>query len=52
MWWYWHKKIIFLDYIQHNGDISLEKSVISSSQRPLPENTQHLQQNIYAPGGI
>jgi hypothetical protein len=26
--------------------------VISSSQRPLPENTQHLQQNIYAPGGI
>jgi len=27
--------------------------VISSSQRPLPDNTQHLQQtNIHAPGGI
>jgi len=27
--------------------------VISSSQRPLPDNTQHSQQtNIYAPGGI
>jgi len=27
--------------------------VISSSQRPLPENTQHLQQtNIHATGGI
>ena len=27
--------------------------VISSSQRPLPDNTQHSQQtNIHAPGGI
>jgi hypothetical protein len=44
-----------LDHTQRRARVSktpLER-VISSSQRPLPDNTQHPQQtNIYAPGGI
>jgi hypothetical protein len=32
---------------------SLNKAVISLSQKPLPDNTQHTQNtNIHAPGGI
>jgi hypothetical protein len=37
---------------QHSREDSSGR-VISSSQRPLPDNTRHSQQtNIYAPGGI
>jgi len=45
----------FLDHTQRRttvGRTALDE-VISSSQRPLPDNTQHSQQtNIRAPGGI
>ena len=38
---------MFLDHTQRRS------TVISSSQRPLPDNTRHSQQtNIHAPGGI
>ena len=37
----------------HHSQQDSSGRVISSSQRPLPENTQHSQQkNIHAPGGI
>jgi hypothetical protein len=37
----------------HHSRYDSSGRVISSSQRPLPDNTQHLQQtNIHAPGGI
>ena len=37
----------------HHSRYDSSGRVISSSQRPLPDNTQHSQQtNIYAPGGI
>ena len=37
----------------HRSRQDFSGRVISSSQRPLPDNTQHLQQtNIHAPGGI
>ena len=42
--------------ITHNDaseSVGLPGHVISSSQRPLPDNTQHSQQtNIHDPGGI
>jgi hypothetical protein len=44
-----------LHYIQRRISVGRNSSgrVISSSQRPLPDNTQHSQQtNIRAPGGI
>jgi len=37
----------------HHSRYDSSGRVISSSQRPLPDNTQHSQQkNIHAPGGI
>jgi len=37
----------------HHSPLDSSGRVISSSQRPLPDNTQHSQQtNVYAPGGI
>ena len=37
----------------HHNRYDSSGRVISSSQRPLPDNTQHSQQaNIHAPGGI
>ena len=43
-------------YITHNDapqSVGLLWTVVSSSQRPLPDNTQHSQQTeIHAPGGI
>jgi len=37
----------------HHSRYDSSERVISSSRRPLPDNTQHLQQtDIYAPGGI
>jgi hypothetical protein len=37
----------------HHSRLDSSGRVISSSQRPLPDNTQHSQQtNIHAPGGI
>ena len=37
----------------HHSQQDSSGRVISSSQRPLPDNTQHLQQtDIHAPGGI
>ena len=37
----------------HHSRQDFSGRVISSSQRPLPDNTQHLQQtNIHAPSGI
>ena len=37
----------------HHSRYDSSGRVISSSQRPLPDNTRHSQQtNIYAPGGI
>ena len=46
---------MFLDHTQRRSTVGrtpLER-VISSSQRPLPDNTRHSQQtNIHAPGGI
>ena len=38
---------------QHHSRYDSSGRVISSSQRPLPDNTQHSQQkNIHTPGGI
>jgi hypothetical protein len=45
----------FLDHTQRRAKVgrTLLRRVISSSQRPLPDNTQHTQKtNIHAPGGI
>jgi hypothetical protein len=45
----------FLDHTQRRATVGRTPvgRVISSSQRPLPDNTQHIQQtNIHAPGGI
>ena len=37
----------------HNSRLDSSERVISASQRPLPDNTQHSQQtDIHAPGGI
>ena len=37
----------------HHSRLDSSGRVISASQRPLPDNTQHSQQtNIHAPGGI
>ena len=37
----------------HHSRLDCSGRVIGSSQRPLPDNTQHSQQtNIHAPGGI
>ena len=37
----------------HHSRFESSGRVISSSQRPLPDNTQHSQQtNFHAPGGI
>ena len=37
----------------HHSRLDSSGHVISSSQRPLPDNTQHSQQtDIHAPGGI
>ena len=50
--------LLFLDVSRshtttHHGRWDSSERVISSSQRPLPDNTQHSQQtNIHAPGGI
>ena len=48
---------MFLDHTQRRSTVGRtpldDGRVISSSQRPLPDNTQHSQQtNIHAPGGI
>jgi len=44
----------FLDHTQtHSSRYDFSGRVISSSQRPLPDNTQHSQQtDRHAPGGI
>ena len=45
----------FLDHTQRRTTVGRKSSerVIRSSQRPLPDNTQHSQQtDIHAPGGI
>jgi hypothetical protein len=45
----------FLDHIQRRATVGRTSvgRVISSSQKPLPDYTQHRQQtNIHAPGGI
>ena len=45
----------FLRFLDHTQRRTTDSSgqVISSSQRPLPDSTQHSQQtNIHAPGGI
>ena len=43
-------RIVFLT---HHSRYNPSGRVISPSQRPLPDNTQHSQQtNIHAPGGI
>ena len=47
----------FLDHTQRRTTVGMtydsSRRVISSSQRPLPDNTRHSQQtNIHAPGGI
>jgi hypothetical protein len=45
----------FLDHTQRRATVSRIPlgRVVSSSQRPLPDNTQHTQQtNIHAPGEI
>ena len=47
--------LMFLDHTQRRSTVGRTSSgrVISSSQRPLPDNTRHSQQtNIHAPGGI
>ena len=48
---------MFLDHTQRRSTVGRtpldDGRVISSSQRPLPDNTRHSQQtNIHAPGGI
>ena len=45
---------MFLDHTQRRSTVGRTSGrVISSSQRPLPDNTRHSQQtNIHAPGGI
>ena len=50
-----HLFLMFLDHTQRRSTVGKNSSgrVISSSQRPLPDNTRHSQQkNIHAPGGI
>ena len=50
-----HPFLMFLDHTQRRSTVSRTSSgrVISSSQRPLPDNTRHSQEtNIHAPGGI
>jgi len=44
----------FIDYrLTHHSRQYCSGRMISPSQRPLPDNTQHSQQkNIHAPGGI
>ena len=46
---------MFLDHTQRRSKVGRTPldELISSSQRPLPDNTRHSQQtNIHAPGGI
>ena len=50
-----HLFLMFLDHTQRRSTVDRTPSgrVISSSQRPLPDNTRHSQQtNIHSPGGI
>jgi hypothetical protein len=49
-----HLFLMFLDHTQRRTTVKDSSGrVISSSQRPLPENTRHSQKtNIHAPGGI
>jgi len=50
-----HLFLMFLDHTQRRSTVGRTPlgRVISSSQRPLPDNTRHSQQtNIHAPGGI
>ena len=49
-----HPFLMFLDHTQRRSTVGRTPGrVISSSQRPLPDNTRHSQQiNIHAPGEI
>ena len=54
---YIYMEHIFLMFLDHTRRTTVGRTpldlVISSSQRPLPDNTRHSQQtNIHAPGGI